>query len=114
MSWMDEIFRFVMGGRKPDGTLDECQLDADKNLKVVVVATAPSPTPPPIVKAGWDDPPGYLSQRLVKGTPTTLLQLFGFSDTPGYLHLFDAALPPPDGSVPNISIVLWGYGSPFT
>jgi hypothetical protein len=114
MSWMDEIFHFVMGGRKPDGTLDECQLDGDKNLKVVVVGTLTPPIPPPVVKAGWDDPPGYLAQRTVKGSAGVLFQFFGFSDTPGYVHLFDAALPPPDGTVPNISLVLWGYGSPFS
>ena len=110
MTWMDEVFRFVMTGRKSDGVLDECQLDADKNLKVVVVATM---SPPGAPTARWDDPPGMLSERVVRAAPSTLLQLFGFSETYGFLHVFDASTVPPDGTRPAIALPIWGFGSPF-
>ena len=109
MTWMDEVFRFLMTGRKPDGNLDECQLDADKNLKVTVVSTAATPAP----KSSWDDPPGLLAEHVVRNAPGTLLQLFGFSQNYGFLHIFDAAAVPPDGTLPAISLPVWGFGSPF-
>lgn len=111
MTWMDEVFRFVMTGRKPDGTLDECQLDDSKNLKVVVVATT---TPPGAPKPAWDDPPAMLSERVVRAAPATLQQFFGFSETYGFLHIFDAIAVPPDGTPPAIALPIWGFGSPFT
>ena len=47
MLWMDEIFRFVLQGKKPDGSLDDCALDADRNLKVVIVGDKSTPPPLP-------------------------------------------------------------------
>lgn len=109
MTWMDEVFRFLLTARKPDGSLDECQLDTDRNLKVTIVSTA-IPAPPPSI---WDDPGGLLSERIVSATPKKLMQLFGFSQSYGFLHVFDAATAPADGAVPSISLPVWGFGSPF-
>ena len=111
MAWMDEIFRFLLQGRKPDGSLDDCALDAERNLKVVVVAAAP---PPPTPVSVWDDPPGLLADRVVKGSSGTLLQFFGFSNTPGFLQVFDEITVPLDGALPVFSVNLWGWGNPFT
>src|SRR5579859_5047097 len=105
MTWMDEVFRFLMTGRKPDGSLDECQLDADKNLKVVVVGLTTSPSAP---TSSWDDPPAMLSEHVVSATPKTLVQFFGFSESDGFLHIFDATAVPGDGNKPQISIPVWG------
>jgi len=111
---MDEIFRFVLQGKKPDGTLDDCALDADRNLKVVVVPDKSVLPPPPPPIPGWDDPPGFLADRIVRPSPSTLYQLFGFSMSPGYLHLFDENAVPPDGVAPALAVNLWGWGNPFT
>ena len=61
----------------------------------------------------WDDPPGMLSERVVRAAPAALQQLFGFSETYGFLHIFDATAVPPDGTLPAIALPIWGFGSPF-
>lgn len=38
MAWLDEILQFVAHGRKPDGSLSECRLDAAGNLRVTLAS----------------------------------------------------------------------------
>ena len=54
-----------------------------------------------------------LSERVVRAAPAALQQLFGFSETYGFLHIFDATAVPPDGTLPAIALPIWGFGSPF-
>jgi hypothetical protein len=100
MAWLDEILRFVAHARKPDGALEECRLDAAGNLRVAIANDSPEPT--------WDDSPGFVSHRVVKVGPCTLLHLSASADSSGYLQVFDAAALPADGTRPTIApVLLW-------
>ncbi|MBI2388627.1 MAG: hypothetical protein HYV09_03335 [Deltaproteobacteria bacterium] len=100
MAWLDEILRFVAHARKPDGSLEECRLDADGNLRVVVATDSLEPA--------WDDSPGFVAHRIVKATSGTLLHLSGYSESSGYLHVFDATALPADGTKPTLApALLW-------
>jgi len=102
MAWYEDVFRFVMNGRKPDGSLDECQLDHDRNLRVVVAASGEA--------TSWDDPPDALAERVVLERPGALWSLVGMSDTYGYLIVFDSPVVPDDGARGVFVIQTWpGY-----
>jgi hypothetical protein len=105
MAWIDEILRFVAHGRKPDGSLDECRLDGDGNLRVTLASDAVAPA--------WDDSPGFVASRVVKATTTTLLYLGGLGDSEGYLLVFDANALPPNGTKPTLAPLPSGVGVPL-
>jgi hypothetical protein len=98
MAWLDEILQFVAHGRKPDGSLAECRLDGESNLRVTIAGET--------IEPGWDDSPGFVSHRVVKATSSTLLHLSGYSESSGYLHVFDATALPTDGTKPTLAPVL--------
>lgn len=100
MAWLDEILRFVAHARRPDGSLDECRLDGDGNLRVAI-ATEP-------LEPVWDDSPSFAAQRVVKAAGGTLFHLSGYSESNGYLHVFDAAALPANGTAPTLApVLLW-------
>ncbi len=103
MAWLDEILRFVAHGRKPDGALEECRLDGDGNLRVTLASES--------IEPAWDDSPGFVTHRVVKATSGTLLHLSGYSESSGFLQLFDATVLPPNGTRPLLAPVLlyWGW-----
>lgn len=103
MAWLDEILRFVAHGRKPDGALEECRLDGDGNLRVAIAGE--------LIEPAWDDSPGLVAHRVVKATPCTLFHLSGYSESSGYLHVFDAAALPSNGTKPTLAPVpiWWGW-----
>jgi hypothetical protein len=90
MAWIDEILRFVAHARKPDGSLDECRLDGDGNLRVTFTTDASEPA--------WDDSPGFVASRVVKAGASTLFHLGGLCDSEGYLLVFDANAVPVNGT----------------
>lgn len=103
MAWLDEILQFVAHGRKPDGSLSECRLDTDGNLRVTLASDA--------IEPAWDDSPGLVAHRVVKAAPATLLHLSGYSESSGYLHVFDAAALPSNGTIPSVAplTIWWGW-----
>lgn len=103
MAWLDEILQFVAHGRKPDGTLSECRLDGDGSLRVTIAGES--------IEPAWDDSPGLISNRVVKATACTLLHLSGYSESSGYLHVFDANALPANGTKPTLAPVpiWWGW-----
>lgn len=103
MAWLDEILQFVAHGRKPDGSLSECRLDTDGNLRVTIAAES--------IEPAWDDSPGLVASRVVKASPCMLLHLSGYSESSGYLHIFDATALPANGTKPTIApiAIWWGW-----
>lgn len=102
MAWLDEILQFVAHGRKPDGSLAECRLDGDGSLRVTLASEA--------IEPAWDDSPGFVAHRVVKTTPCTLLHLSGYSESNGFLHVFDAAALPPNGTKPSHApVLIWSW-----
>lgn len=103
MAWLDEILQFVAHGRKPDGSLAECRLDNDGNLRVAVSGE--------VGDAPWDDSPGFAAHRVVKASPGTLLFLSCFAESSGYLHVFDNKALPPNGTKPTLAPMplWWGW-----
>jgi hypothetical protein len=103
MAWLDEILQFVAHGRKADGSLAECRLDNDGNLRVTLASEA--------IEPAWDDSPGLVAHRVVKATPCTLLHLSGYSESSGYLQVFDANALPANGTKPTLAPapIWWGW-----
>jgi hypothetical protein len=106
MAWLDEILRFVAHARKPDGSLEECRLDTQGNLRVTL-ASEP-------VEPAWDDSPGFVAHRVVKPSTGTLLFLSCVAECGGYLHVFDAKELPANGTRPTLAPMQLWWGWPMT
>jgi len=105
MAWLDEILQFVAHGRKPDGSLSECRLDAEGNVRVALASDS--------IEPAWDDSPGFVPQRVVRASPSTLLFLSCFAESSGYLHVFDAKELPANGTKPTLAPMQlwWGWST---